>query len=105
MQTVRERLTATFKGQSVDQLTIKFGAPTVAVPLQSGGKHYTFTLGAFDEVSRDKSGGTVTPISCKVLAIVDANGRIERMGTTDVTNQLGESYCSKALGYSSRQTP
>lgn len=98
MQTVRDRLNSSYGGSKIDALILRFGAPAAVATLSDGSKHFTFIVAPMDEVTRDGRGGTVTSISCKVLAIVDARGSITQMGTTDFENQYGGSYCARVLG-------
>jgi hypothetical protein len=75
---VATRLGQQYIGQNVDALVVRFGPPTNAFNMNSGGTSYIWQLGNQTNINTDRGSGVASTIYCKVSVTASKTGVITR---------------------------
>lgn len=93
-------------GQNFDALVVRFGPPTNAFNMNSGGTSYIWQLGNQTNINTDRGSGVASTLYCKVSVTASKTGIITRLNTEDANAGGGlagamgmyGSICANRLG-------
>ena len=95
---VRDRLSATYVGKSIDQIVVEFGPPKATFKLSSGDTSYLWEIGAAIDINTYKGSGDAQTFYCRLKVIASPRGIVSDISTEDSSNGYGESFCARRLG-------